>query len=509
MALSALLLLAGFAQQSLTGVGMTGAYAQSSPLPSTAPDNSAASSIVEVQAKQRARTLSLVVKNNDGSGTDIYGFEVYLSDNEVKKFKAPAGWKTTADGSDSSGVTFVTEDRPIGEGMKKTFRITLADRAPAPLEWSALDKDGNEAASGEWPPQDGTMAGQDHQQQPPTQDTEHFRQEQAATGPKQQQPLHGQDGELFVGTDREVYSPGDYITVYGKGDPHAAVIIRLFDQSGNVLAKAEVKPNGNDGMFKFESKAPGGKAGTYVIEASQGGNVAKAKFMIKGGEEDGRDKNAPYYPRRQAATTIKVWTDRPEYWQGENVTVLGQAYPDAKVRITVFNREGATEFHDEVAAGPDGAFKAAYSLNAKAPPGERKVLAEVATDDGQQRYSAGATFRVNGETVDNSSRTALPAANASPSIAGAADQEQYKPDSLVRITAKTTSPGPITIAVYPPDGGTVAKKEVQVDRSGVAVLEYKLGADAPGGTWSVLAVQGPSQARDTFDVVRPEAQEKR
>lgn len=496
MALSALLL-AGFAQQNLMAGGVGNAYAQSYTTYDSA--SAAVAANVDVQAKQRASALSLMVKNKGGA--PIYSLEVYLAENEVKKFKAPAGWKAVE--SDSSWVTFATEARPIGEGMKKTFRITLIDRAPATLEWSALGRDGEEIASGEWAPAGmGMNSGrQEHE-------AEHFRSDPAT---KQQSYPERQQQQLVLSifTDKESYRAGEDVTLYGKGEHGSVVTVAVYDASGKTIAKKEARQE-DDGSFKLSVSLRESSRGAHVAQAFQEDRTAAVRFVVKGGEnndnddDDGRRNAASYNNYRYPE--IRVSTDKPEYWQGESVFIHGQAFPDAKVKIKVVNREGVLEFRDEVAATADGAFRAAYTLDAKAQAGERKVLAEV-TFDGRA-YGGGAAFKVMGEAASsNNSKTApVPVvANAGPQVAVAADQEQYRPGSLVLVTAKTSSPGYVTIAVYAPDGSTAAKKEVETDRSGVVVFEHRLGSDAPAGLWTVLAVQESSQARDSFEVLKMES----
>lgn len=487
MALSALLL-AGFAQQSL--LTASNAYAQYSATSDSA-------SAVDMQAKQRASALSLGVKNKGGA--PIYSFEVYFAENEVKKFRAPAGWKAAE--SDSSWVTFATEARPIGEGMKKTFRITLADRAPAPLEWSALGMDGEEVASGEWAPAAGMGMNSGRQEH----EAEHSRSDPAAKQQSYPERQQQHQSLLSIFTDKESYRAGEDVTLYGKGEHGSLMVtVAVYDASGKTIAKKEVRPE-DDGSFKLSISLREGSRGAHVAQAFQEDRTAAVRFVVKGGEnndnDDGRRSAASYNNYRYPE--MRVSTDKPEYWQGESVFIHGQAFPDAKVKIKVVNREGVAEFRDEVAATADGAFRAVYTLDARAQAGERNVLAEV-TFDGRA-YGGGATFKVMGEAASSKAAPVPVVANAGPQVAVDADQDQYRPGSLVLVTAKTSSPGHLTIAVYAPDGSTAAKKEVETDRSGVAVFEHRLDSDAPAGLWTVLAVQESSQARDSFEVLKVES----
>lgn len=411
-------------------------------------------SAVTVKSRFKGGLLTISVKNL--GETEIHNFEVTLTENTVTKFRAPGGWTGEMDGN---SVVFDTEDRPIKERKATTFRLTLAERVPAAtgFDWTALDVEFNDLGVGHW------------MYKPSARDMR-------SIVPKTTQAL-----TLFV--EKESYSAGEHVVLSGKGRAEAEVIIRVTDSNGHSFAKTEVKPD-RDGSFKTEIMLEEAKEGTYVAQASQEGATAFVKFMVKGE----MTTTTPTHTH-DGGVQIFVSTDRIEYHPGEVLTIYGRGVAGIPATVTVFNSEGQVISKQDV-ENKYGPFTAKFTLGADALAGRYKVLAEQHHDE-KTTISATSSFLVAASSSDTR-----------PTLAVATDAGEYKPESGLLVTVKTTTPGSITVAIISPDGSVAFKEDARTDYYGVAKVDYRLGADAPAGEWKVLAMQGEAEARASFHVIR-------
>lgn len=278
---------------------------------------------------------------------------------------------------------------------------------------------------------------------------------------------------ISVSTDKNSYSDGDSIRVFGRvtnpHDPEIPVSLQVTHPDGMIVTVEQIFLSSNN---QFETQIMAGGAlwdasGTYTLK------------VLFGSQDVSDSVKITYEASEEPTRGISVSTDRDLYSSGDTIRIsgdIGSTKERSQVTIRVTNPEGDNVAVDQLRPNRDGSF--GISVLAQGQLWEIEGIYRVVASYGGDNTST--TFLLTSPV------TAPP---GPPSISVSTDKSNYMPGELVTVTVKSVhavSDTNVGISVIDPSGSTIVSRTITTS-SGTGSIDFKLSDSAVSGDYRVNA----------------------
>lgn len=177
---------------------------------------------------------------------------------------------------------------------------------------------------------------------------------------------------LTVRTDRDTYSSGDIVKIFGKATPNIRVTVTVESPDNIRHVLTDNADSNGDYEVNFRTTS-GDRVGTWNVKAEQDGNTVTTTFQL----------------RISATGGLTLATSKSAYDRGETVKVTGIGLPNKKVTV-VFEAPSGTKTTLTDTADANGNYDVDFRTTQSDENGDWKLSA---TQEGNSA-TASVTFRL-------------------------------------------------------------------------------------------------------------------
>ncbi len=208
----------------------------------------------KVFAKEKQGTILLLIKN--GTGQNIYGIKLKVSNGEINSVQTPAGWTADARTPDTTIISLSTKASPIRPGGQSVI-LLKASEANTILSWSLMN-------------QAGALIGAADSKTVVRQTVQYNQVAEPEALPELR--------SMTVATDKVVYSPNDKMIISGKLKPKADLTITIYTPAGEKIKITD--ETDAYGTFKILHILRDAGSGTYHLKVRQSEASVETVFRV-------------------------------------------------------------------------------------------------------------------------------------------------------------------------------------------------------------------------------------
>ncbi|CDI06099.1 biofilm-associated protein [Candidatus Nitrosotenuis uzonensis] len=395
----------------------------------------------ETAAKGTGFEKTSIIEFTNNDTVEINTVRIWLGKDigDFKSFKTEKGWTGT---KSAEGLLIFTSSKPLKPGESVKFGIKTEVGNPA-INWRTLDTRGNELTTGR------TEIGK------PVQDTSIQTPKDTPQTPVAPAAPTNLDSAKFR-IIPESPKNGDEIRVIGEGFPPNSHFNFLIDNeklddfssdgSGNVLGRAKIPLNKQEGRVEFALSDDQGQKKTLSIRIVGGENIATVPSTQKLVVNPGSNIFGP----------------------GDTATVSGMAKPGSAVAITAKDASGKKIY--EAVAQVDSQGK--WSHETVIPPDAELGTRTIEFTNGQETITKTISISVT-KTI-----------RITPSSI------RYEPGDRMLFNGTASTTQPVEIFIKDPIGKEIYSDILTVNETGTINFGFQTTQTSTKGTYVVIATQG-------------------